>query len=269
MRLIHDAQVIVGDEIVDHVDNAGDKNWLPKDFPSIAPPFNNFFFEGYSKQTKLIMGAWVLSEDFKPKPYVQIVDGIANTYELPANTRWVMTAAGYFLQDREIFQLPVTAICHVSPEGLWLDKNLNFVKDDANFPYASQSLIQQSGAILPNIMAPMFLALSIFHCKNVELVEVPPVEKLSKSHKKKYGNELVTYKTLRVKKNIKKSKAEAQELAAEKKKYRGHLVHGHFKTFTEDAPLLGRAVGTYWWGEQLRGDFSEGAIVKEYKVSDE
>lgn len=34
---------------------------------------------------------------------------------------------------------------------------------------------------------------------------------------------------------------------------RRHLARGHFKTFTEDAPLLGKHVGTYWWGWQVRG----------------
>lgn len=47
---------------------------------------------------------------------------------------------------------------------------------------------------------------------------------------------------------------------------RRHLARGHFKTFTEDAPLLGKHVGTYWWGWQVRGQESAGAIEKTYTL---
>lgn len=45
---------------------------------------------------------------------------------------------------------------------------------------------------------------------------------------------------------------------------RRHLARGHFKTFTEDAPLLGKHVGTYWWGWQVRGNEDKGSIEKTY-----
>jgi hypothetical protein len=47
---------------------------------------------------------------------------------------------------------------------------------------------------------------------------------------------------------------------------RRHLARGHFKTFTEDAPLLGKHVGTYWWGWQLRGQEGSGVIEKTYTL---
>ena len=48
---------------------------------------------------------------------------------------------------------------------------------------------------------------------------------------------------------------------------RAHLARGHFKTFTADAPLLGRHVGTYWWGWQVRGDAEKGIVAKSYKLT--
>lgn len=47
---------------------------------------------------------------------------------------------------------------------------------------------------------------------------------------------------------------------------RRHLARGHFKTFTEDAPLLGKHVGTYWWGWQVRGQEGQGQIEKAYTL---
>lgn len=53
---------------------------------------------------------------------------------------------------------------------------------------------------------------------------------------------------------------------SDKETVRRHLARGHFKTFTEDAPLLGKHVGTYWWGWQLRGQEGRGVIEKTYTL---
>ena len=45
-----------------------------------------------------------------------------------------------------------------------------------------------------------------------------------------------------------------------------HLCRGHFKTFTADAPLLGRATGTYFWAPHIRGTQNEGVVIKDYRV---
>jgi hypothetical protein len=45
-----------------------------------------------------------------------------------------------------------------------------------------------------------------------------------------------------------------------------HICRGHFKTFTEDAPLFGKRVGTYWWASQVRGKAEEGVVEKDYRV---
>jgi hypothetical protein len=45
-----------------------------------------------------------------------------------------------------------------------------------------------------------------------------------------------------------------------------HTARGHFKTYTAEKPLLGRHVGTYYWGWQVRGNPENGEIVSSYKV---
>ena len=32
-----------------------------------------------------------------------------------------------------------------------------------------------------------------------------------------------------------------------------HICRGHFKTFTDIAPLFGKLRGTYWWADHIRG----------------
>lgn len=45
-----------------------------------------------------------------------------------------------------------------------------------------------------------------------------------------------------------------------------HMCRGHFKTYTEDAPLFGKYAGTFWWQPQARGKAENGTITKDYSV---
>lgn len=48
--------------------------------------------------------------------------------------------------------------------------------------------------------------------------------------------------------------------------YSTHIVRGHFKTFNDDAPLMGKFVGTYWWDSQVRGRDKDHVVDKDYSV---
>jgi hypothetical protein len=47
-----------------------------------------------------------------------------------------------------------------------------------------------------------------------------------------------------------------------------HKVRGHTKTFTAERPLMGKHVGTYWWGWQVRGDAENGMVVSDYAIGE-
>ena len=47
-----------------------------------------------------------------------------------------------------------------------------------------------------------------------------------------------------------------------------HRVRGHTKTFTADKPLMGKHVGTYWWGWQVRGSADNGIVVSDYEMGE-
>lgn len=47
-----------------------------------------------------------------------------------------------------------------------------------------------------------------------------------------------------------------------------HMVRGHFKTYTDESPLMGRHTGTYWWGHHVRGEARNGITVTDYKVKE-
>lgn len=45
-----------------------------------------------------------------------------------------------------------------------------------------------------------------------------------------------------------------------------HTVRGHFATYTADAPLFGKLVGTYWKPATIRGSDQHGQVIKDYDV---
>jgi hypothetical protein len=118
---------------------------------------------------------------------------------------------------------------------------------------------------LAPLLIPAVFAVSLIHCRNVALRPVDPPERLSRKHERKHGQPLARYHVLDIApmRRILDTEGEAQTRGL------GHALHicrGHFKTFTEEAPLFGKRVGTYWWPAHVRGSSEEGVVVKDYRV---
>jgi hypothetical protein len=113
--------------------------------------------------------------------------------------------------------------------------------------------------------APALLTISFMHCKNVDVVRVDPPPKLSRRAARQRGNPLTSYYVLDIQpmRRVLDTEGEAQ---ARGLRHALHICRGHFKTFTEEAPLFGRHVGTYWWEAQARGTTEMGVIEKDYRV---
>ncbi len=109
-------------------------------------------------------------------------------------------------------------------------------------------------------------ALLLLNCKNIELDEIIPPEKLNKKRKKFGKQEIFTYKTLKLSLPIlsSKTKTKTSEIV---NKSRVHLCRGHFKFYKENAPLLGKYTGMYWFQPHIRGTNKSGVVIKEYELS--
>lgn len=156
-----------------------------------------------------------------------------------------------------------------------IPKQLSNPKDPMHVPpLEGEAIIGESeekssfAAFLGMLTYPAFFAISLMHCKNVETVEYVPSPKEQKVARKKTGRELVSFHTLVVDARPTRRYLPSNEPrpVGDRAKAGLHIVRGHFKTFTKEAPLLGRAVGTFWWGQHLRGDEAEGLIAKDYDV---
>ena len=114
-------------------------------------------------------------------------------------------------------------------------------------------------------MFPALLAISFMHCKNVTLRDCDPPEKLSLAHQKKHGQRLLRYHVLDIE-PLRKLLDRYRSGSRADLRHALHICRGHFKTFTEDAPLLGCHSGTFWWSPQVRGAKDVGVVVKDYRV---
>ena len=110
------------------------------------------------------------------------------------------------------------------------------------------------------MVAPAMWAVGLMNCKNVSLAE-RTTGRVSRKQRRKRPE--IKYHTIVLpgQANGRRAPGSGHESSAAQ-----HRVRGHFKTFTPDAPLLGKHTGTYWWGWQVRGNKKNGVVVSDYKV---
>lgn len=124
-------------------------------------------------------------------------------------------------------------------------------------------------ALLQHIDAqliPALLAISLMHCRNVRVQTVEPPLALSRKAARRGGRPLVRYQVL----DIGPMRTVLDHEGGARTRGLGHALHicrGHFKTFTDDAPLFGKHTGTYWWHDTARGTPKRGRVTTDYRVS--
>ena len=139
---------------------------------------------------------------------------------------------------------------------VWMSPNL------LGEPYRSQVLGHIAGAA--PILAAALMPVALLHCRNVDTVPVPT--SLSRQRRRaliRSGMAPYTYHRLRITPHDRRAagnvpSGDGGDVAL-------HLVRGHFKTYTADAPLLGRHIGTWWWMPMVRGT-SDRIADKDYEV---
>lgn len=110
--------------------------------------------------------------------------------------------------------------------------------------------------------AIVIVTYSMLNCRNIELADKDPSSRPTKKRKGKTG---LTWKVLAIKPKTSRRRSDSSQESSERLT-RAHLVRGHFKTFTPDKPLLGRATGRFWWSPQVRGNAERGAVIKDYSL---
>jgi len=106
---------------------------------------------------------------------------------------------------------------------------------------------------------------NLLACKNVTAVPVDPPERLNKKRIKKGKEPLYRYHVLTVDTSMGRKKTDGGPV-----QNAGimpvHLCRGHFKEYTEAAPLFGRITGKFWWQPHARGSAKNGIVDKDYSI---
>jgi hypothetical protein len=113
---------------------------------------------------------------------------------------------------------------------------------------------------------PAFFAISLMHCKNTKITPIEPPEKLLRKSIKKHGKPLCRYHVLNIEpmKAILRSEGNIEKNGLKKAL---HICRGHFKDYRDGKGLFGKYRDIYWWDSYARGDITEGAVIKDYKIS--
>jgi hypothetical protein len=120
------------------------------------------------------------------------------------------------------------------------------------------------------LVKPLFLALSFLHCKNVVRVPTHPSPHQNKKRTARHLPPFNKFHTL----EIRPMQRILQQAIDEYRGVKGasgiemalHKVRGHFKSYGSDKPLMGHAVGTWFWAEAARGSKKRGIVTKEYEI---
>ncbi|MGV9823393.1 hypothetical protein [Nocardia xishanensis] len=115
---------------------------------------------------------------------------------------------------------------------------------------------------------PAFMAIAIMNCRNTEVTETRDRSRAARRPRpgstrpvKPLTHHVIT---LPGKASRPGSGAGASTIGGGPAPW--HMVRGHFKTYTAEAPLMGKHVGTYWWQPAIRGDREHGVVQSSYRV---
>ena len=255
--------VIAADDVALYANSLPEGIHMADVVASMAPPFDRFFVEFQnvpSPQKQLRAWGVLVTNDPKAISY-------EGSDEQP---RWILVLQTFVEYKKGHPCGPIaTHYVGLAEDGTWLrheDGSVFHASDMPKFnPEPDFDVKKNWGNQLANLTFPVLLTLSFFHCKNVSTQEVQPAEKLSRAHLRRTGHELVRYHILNIA-PLRKLLDKYGKTSPDDFRRALHICRGHFKTFSSDAPLLGRATGTYWWGPQVRGSYSEGLVLKDYRV---
>jgi hypothetical protein len=228
--------------------------WKPNDFINVAPPWENMWFEYRLKHTitQIFLG---LTKSLSIGVYVDILtDGLNYEYIC----RFINDVS-----DKGLVQVPFILHFSVDKNGSILTyKDTNKTWGLEAYKTAPNQDMLDSAVWM--IKVPL-LSLCFCHCKNITLLENKPPNKLNIKRIKKNKKPLLKYWTLDIG-PIKEFLKNDGQIAKTGLKKALHICRGHFVTYTQEAPLFGRVVGTFWKPMHLRGNKKEGVVIKDYKI---
>jgi hypothetical protein len=251
---LNDAIVVAGDDVARYFAELPSSTDICDVVSAVGPPFPRLFVEFDGVPNPFGLNAWgVLFEELDHNSDLWPVTG---------------TLIEEWRQGKPIgpvitWHLPLTADGRLQPsdeEG----RGSIFVEplDEDIVP---REVFLEFGDTLTSLLGPALLTISFMHCRNVDVRPVDPPSKLALKAERRRGRRLTRYYVLEI---DPMRRVLEREGGVETQGLRRalHICRGHFKTYTDTAPLFGRVTGTYWWESFARGSLEEGLIEKDYRL---
>ncbi len=108
------------------------------------------------------------------------------------------------------------------------------------------------------------MAVSLMNCSNVGYEDEAPYRRQEKRRLARADLPLIQHKRLVIKPHTSTKRSRTGD-PDESRGVGIHIVRGHFKTYTDEAPLFGNMTGTWWWQPAVRGTAPR-FVVKDYEV---
>lgn len=276
LALLQDATVFFNSDALERAVNGEVELEL---LPSLAPPYEKFFIEcpfpmlDNLKQMgvvatprigamitaleadEMIMGKWHDAVAAEPRWSYEVILFLENV-----NTGYVSTVgAANVLLDAEGQAIAFTkngqeGYCYFMMQPDFHDDVVKRGADQDGYFVLAQTIVDAA-----------LYTVGMLHCRNIGTDVIEPSRAESHKFEKRYGFPMTRYHVLKV---TGKGSAAGEQIGAPTGEKRPlHWARGHFKTYTDSAPLMGQHVGTWYWGAQVRGHANEGMVTKDYEIA--
>jgi hypothetical protein len=250
---LDEAVVVAGDDVARYFAEFPVGTALGDIVSSVAPPFPRFFVEFDGAPNGFGLSAWgVLFEEQRDNDHWLVTGTLIEEWRRGKPIGPVIT-----------WLLPLTTDGRLEP-GDEEGRGSIFVKP-LDPDVVPDEIFLEFGDSLTRLLGPALLTISFMHCRNVDVRAVDPPAKLSRKAERRRGRPLSRYYVLEI---------EPMRRILEREGGAGtqglrralHICRGHFKSYTDTAPLFGKLTGTYWWESFARGSPEAGHVEKDYRI---
>jgi hypothetical protein len=203
-------------------------------------------------------------------PTVDNVIGVSLYAFFKKYKNWTLLPMSYFFKVGKSFAME--ELKFVSPNSSSMefqssDRELHNVCAlilDENLPTENYKIINDACA---HFLTVIENAILLLNCKNIITKNNYPDEKLNNARRRKGKQPLFSYKTLHLNVPSSNKKGKNISIVETNDHNRIHFCRGHFKSYTQDAPLFGKIVGLWWWQAHVRGQNKDGIVMKDYSIT--
>jgi hypothetical protein len=288
---ILDAEPITADEVFRYALEVQPTRIPWHEIPCLAPPYEHFWLEArapafYRGEDGQLIPVKSRLRQWKASGYyaqcVSVGWWLEDVARIAARDR-AMAAEMFAIVDDDVERKWVYSVSMFTQDhndrvfgpiaSLWLG-----IDGQGRAPFGKKFLLQEyasrsdpiriDGEGISSLFDPFWLAVSMFHVRNVRLVPSEPISpKLAKARAKR-GKPPITATTTVVVDPVRETlrRIDDARKRGEKIDLAIHHVRAHYKTFTADRPLFGKVTGRFFWPVTLRGSREHGERKHVYEV---